>query len=140
MRIGFAACILLLATMPSVAVREQPTEAASAEAQRKPQDGVRPEDVMIDSDIVGDVWDTVSPADTIGITSADIDILPAITSAISSAQLLQEKGLYRPPQPESTTPKRLPTQRWRPAVPIQTLFYLGLAIVIVAVLFLKARP
>ena len=139
MGIGFLMCVLLVAAGSSSAAPDQPVAPPAPEAPSKPQDGVRPEDVMIDSEIVGDVWDTDSPADAIGITSTNADFLPDLTSGVSSARLLEEKSLYRPPQPESTTPARLPTARWRPAIPFQTLFYLSLAVVVVAVLFLKAR-
>jgi hypothetical protein len=104
-----------------------------------PSDGVRPEDVMIDDDAIGDVWETVSPADAIGITDENADVLPAVTSALTSAELLQEKELLKPPRPEPKEPKRLRTKRWRPKVPVQTLFYLALAVIVVAVLLLKAR-
>ncbi len=104
-----------------------------------PTDGVRPEDVMIDDDAIGDVWETISPADAIGITDESASVLPAVTSALTSAQLLQEKELLKPPRPESTEPERLHTRRWRPKVPVQTLFYLALAVVVVAVLLLKAK-
>jgi hypothetical protein len=104
-----------------------------------PTDGVRPEDVMIDDDAIGDVWETISPADAIGITDETADVLPAVTSALTSAELLREKELLKAPRPESPDAKRVRTRRWRPKVPIQTLFYLALAVVVVAVLLLKAR-
>ena len=94
---------------------------------------------MIDDDAIGDVWETISPADAIGITDENANVLPAVTSALTSAELLHEKELLKPPKPESTKPDRLRTRRWRPKVPIQTLFYLALAVIVVAVLLLKAR-
>ena len=104
-----------------------------------PTDGVRPEDVMIDDDAIGDVWETSSPADTIGITAENASVLPSVTSALSSAELLLEKELLKPPHPGPKEPERLRTKRWRPKVPIQTLFYLALAVIVVTVLLLKAR-
>lgn len=104
-----------------------------------PADGVRPEDIMIDDDAIGDVWDTVSPADAIGIASEDTDVLPAVTAKISSAELLHEKELLKPPRAEPEGPQRFHTRRWRPQIPIQTIFYLALAVVVVGVLLLKAR-
>lgn len=102
-------------------------------------DGVRPEDVMIDDDAIGDVWETISPADAIGITEQNATVLPSVTSGLSSAQLLQEKELLKPPRSKPTEPDRVRTKRWRPKVPVQTLFYLALAVIVVAVLLLKAR-
>ena len=137
--IGFVVGLLLGAALPTMAAPERPDAPSTTPVPSAPQDGMRPEDVMIDGEIVGDVWDTASPAAAMGITTAEANILPSLTSGVSSAQLLEERELYRAPQPESTDPPRLPTERWRPAIPVQTLFYLGLAVVIVAVLFLKAR-
>ena len=138
----FVGCVLVVGVVPSTAAPQRPDAIITNAAMPgpvPPGDGVRPEDVMIGSDVVGDVWDTTSPADAMGITPKDADILPALTSGVSSVQMLEEKKLLRPPRPEPTTPKRLPTERWRPAIPIQTLFYLSLAIVVVVVLLLKAR-
>jgi hypothetical protein len=142
MRFSLVVLLLVAVSMPATAALEQPPEPETNVAPSRttpPADGVRPEDVMIDDDAIGDVWETISPADAIGITEKDADILPAITSGLSSAELLQEQELLRP---QRTTPKeesRVPTKRWRPAVPIRTLFYLGLAVVVIAVLLLKAR-
>lgn len=136
-------CLLLTGVFPAQAapaasdvtnVVEEATPPAAP-----PTDGVRPEDVMIDDDAIGDVWDTISPADAIGITDKSADVLPAVTSALTSADLLLEKELLKPPRRGPKEPERLRTKRWRPKIPIQTLFYLALAVIVVAVLLLKAR-
>lgn len=141
--ISIVVCLCVIGILPlqaapagskATTVTEQPEAAPQA-----PADGVRPEDVMIDDDAIGDVWETISPADAIGITEKDANVLIAVTSGLSSAQLLHEKELLKPPRSESAEPERLRTKRWRPEVPIQTLFYLALAVIVVAVLLLKAR-
>jgi len=141
--ICFLVCLLLIgvcagqaapAATAATNVVEEPTARPDA-----PADGVRPEDVMIDDDAIGDVWDTISSADAIGITDKNADVLPAVTSAITSAQLLQEKELLKPPKPKPKGSEPLRTKRWRPKIPVQTLFYLALAIIVVTVLLLKAR-
>lgn len=125
--------------------RAVPTEtaltnlSASGQLSTLAADRVRPEDVMIDDDAIGDVWDTVSPADAIGISAQEADVLPAVTAALSSVELLKEKALLAPPDPDTEKPQRVHTKRWRPQVPLQTLFYLGLAIVVVVVLLLKSK-
>jgi hypothetical protein len=134
--------LLFAATLPLTAAIEAPDAGVTNAPHARPaapQDGVRPEDVMIDDDAIGDVWDTASPADAIGISAKDADMLPVVTSGLSSAEMLAERALLRPVQPEPEEDNRIPTRRWRPAIPLQTLFYLGLAVVVVAVLLLKAR-
>jgi len=135
---------LLAIGILSLQAAPSPTTITNGAAQPAPQpgppgDGVRPEDVMIDDDAIGDVWETLSPADAIGITDENATVLPAITSALTSAQLLQEKELLKPPRSEPKKPERLRTKRWRPNVPLQTIFYLALAVIVVTVLLLKAR-
>ncbi len=141
--LGFLACLLAagvceIYAAPAASPATNQVEEAP-DTLTPPTDGVRPEDVMIDDDAIGDVWETISPADAIGITDENANVLPAVTSALTSAELLHEKELLKPPKPESTKPDRLRTRRWRPKVPIQTLFYLALAVIVVAVLLLKAR-
>lgn len=128
-----------MSTLQAAPSATPPTNGTEQPVPGPPGDGVRPEDVMIDDDAIGDVWETISPADAIGITEENADVLPSVTSGLSSAQLLQEKELLKPPRPEPTEPERLRTKRWRPKVPVQTLFYLALAVIVVAVLLLKAR-
>jgi hypothetical protein len=132
---------LCLATAAAWAIPEtaRTVDRIAATPPSPPGDGVRPEDVMIDGDAIGDVWDTTSPADAMGITDEETDLLPAITAGQTSAELLQEQELLRPPRPAPVDAHRIPTRRWSPHIPIQTLFYLMLAVVVVAVLLLKAR-
>ncbi|MBT3296736.1 MAG: hypothetical protein HN919_00800 [Verrucomicrobia bacterium] len=134
--------LLFAAPLPLTAAMDAPHAVATQAPDTRPaapQDGVRPEDVMIDDDAIGDVWDTASPADAIGISARDANMLPVVTSGLSSAEMLAERDLLRPVQPDPEEDNRTPTRRWRPAIPIQTLFYLGLAVVVVVVLLLKAR-
>ena len=134
--------LLFAAPRPLPAAIDAPDAVATNAPNARPappQDGVRPEDVMIDEDAIGDVWDTASPADAIGISAEDADMLPVVTSGLSSSEMLAERDLLRPVRPEPEGDNRIPTRRWRPVIPVRTLFYLVLAVVVVAVLLLKAR-
>jgi hypothetical protein len=143
LRICFVACLLMIGTTDLRAAPAPTSDtnvtAAAEPPPEPPADGVRPEDIMIDDDAIGDVWDTISPADAIGITDENADVLPAVTAAVTSAELLQEQELLKRPRPKPDKPERVRTKRWRPQVPIQTLFYLLLAVIVVAALLLKAK-
>ncbi|MDP6490832.1 MAG: hypothetical protein QGH42_11390 [Kiritimatiellia bacterium] len=141
--ICFVICLLMIG-MADLWAAPAPTPDTNVTAVTEPHpgppaDGLRPEDVMIDDDAIGDVWETISPADAIGITDENADVLPAVTAAVTSAELLQEQELLKRPRSKPKKAERVRTERWRPDIPVQTLFYLMLAVIVVVVLLLKAK-